>query len=326
MKAYVIDDFGNADMIMERTVPTPKVQKDMVLVQVKATSVNPIDTKIRSGAVQIPEVIFPKILHGDFSGIIIDVGSDVTDFNVGDEVVGFSAAGGALGEFMLVDPNMLAKKPQNLSFAEGAGFPLGALASWLAMVDKGRLTKADHILIHGGTGGVGHMAVQIAKAIGAEVSTTVTGAENISLVSNLGVDHVIDYQKENVLKYVHRLTHGHGFDLVFDTVGGGNIDVSFEGAKVGGVVTTIAARSTHDLSPMHNKALTLHASFTMIGQFTPEGRAHHGEILRQVSKWIEEGKIKVLLDDKSFTMENIREAHEYYEAGKVKKGKLIVEW
>jgi len=261
MRAQVIKRFGGPEVFETAEVNRPPLLPGHVLIRVAASSVNPIDLKIRSGMVPHLAPSFPAILHGDVAGVIEEVGEGVTGFQVGDEVfgcAGFNPHGGALADYLLADASLIAHKPKTLSFREAAALPLVSITAWEALFDRARIEKGQKVLIHGATGGVGHIAVQLAKIKGAIVHTTVSSAKT-DIAASLGADTVIDYQKTAVADYVKQYTDGEGFDVVMDTVGGSNIDRSFEAAKKGGTVVTIAARSTHDLTPMHNKGLTLHA-------------------------------------------------------------------
>lgn len=326
MNAMVIHQYGNSSEFQKIDVPYPKPKGNQVLVKIAATSVNPIDTKIRKGVVQNTfQPNFPMILHNDFSGEIVENGETASRFSIGDLVFGFNAGGGGLSDYLVVDESILAKAPNNIPIQESASLPLVSITAWEALVDRGNIKAGDHILIHGGTGGVGHVAIQLAKSFGAIVSTTVSSNEKAELVKSLGVDHVINYKAESVEDYVERLTNGKGFDLVFDTVGTDNLDKSFQAVKQKGTVLAIAARSTHDLSPLHSKSLSLHVIFIILTQKTEEGRKEHGAILHKISNLVENGKVKPLINPKRFNYEQIREAHDYFENKEVEFGKVLVE-
>lgn len=324
MKAIVIENYGSSKELVKKEIKTPKIESGKVLIKVKATSINPIDMKMRSGVVKQKNASFPIVLHNDFAGEVVEVGEGVQQFQIGDKVYGFHANGGALADFILVDASIIAKMPSNLSFAEAAVLPVIALTAWEALVDRGNLQEGQHILIQGGAGGVGHVAIQLAKILGAKVTTTVSSIEKAALVKKLGADDVIFYQEEDVPTYVNRCTDGKGFDIVLDTVGRENLDKSFLGVKERGVVLSIAARSTHDLTVVHNKGLTLHVIFTLLTQKTEEGRHHHGNILKEIAGYVEKGEIKPLLDANVFTYDEIQQAHDYFESGKVAYGKVAV--
>lgn len=327
MKAQVLRQYG-PDANFELTdIPQPMIHPGHLLVQVKATSLNPIDSKIRRLALPIaPEL--PGVLHGDVAGIVKEVGEGVTDFQIGDEVYGCAGGvkghGGALAEYMVVDAQLVAHKPRTLDFLRAAALPLVSITAWEGAIDRAHIQPDQTILIHGASGGVGHIALQLAAIKGASVYATTSTKEKADIGYRLGAREIIYYREELPEAYVRRLTGGDGFDIVFDTVGGRNLDQSFKAAANNGQVITIVARSTHDLTPMHQRGLSLHAVFMLLPMLTGKGRAHHGDILRQIAKWVDEGQIKPLIDPTRFTLHDINAAHEYFESGK-HIGKIVIE-
>jgi NADPH2:quinone reductase len=327
MKAQIITQFGDPSVFQLQDIPVPDLRPGHVLIKVSATSVNQIDCKIRSGAVATIAPLFPAILHGDVAGIVAAVASDVTAFQVGDAVYGCAGGmlgtGGALAEYMLADANLIAKKPASLSMTEAAALPLVAITAWQALFQKAHLQKTQTVLIHGGVGGVGHVAVQLAKWCGAKVYTTVLKEIDFPLAKSLGADEIINAKEETVEAYVSRLTKNQGFDIVFDTVGGPNMDRSFQAAADNGTVVTTAARSTHDLSPLHNKALSLHAVFMLLPILKNKNRAILGKILAELTHVIDAGKLTPLIDPHQFTLATTSAAHTFLESGKA-QGKVII--
>lgn len=223
MKSQIIQSFGEPSVFQYKEISKPELKPGHVLIQVKATSVNPIDTKVRAGAVPAVAPEFPAVLHGDVSGLVSAVGEGVTEFKIGDEVFGcaggFRGTGGALAEFMLADADLLAHKPKNLTMEEAAALPLVSITAWEALFNRARLIPGQNILIHGATGGVGHIAIQLAKWGGATVYTTASSQEKLEIGTRLGADITINYREESVHDYVQKYTNGKGFDVVFDTVG-----------------------------------------------------------------------------------------------------------
>ncbi|MDM5360675.1 zinc-dependent alcohol dehydrogenase family protein [Peribacillus sp. ACCC06369] len=327
MKSQIIQSFGEPSVFQYKEISKPELKPGHVLIQVKATSVNPIDTKVRAGAVPAVAPEFPAVLHGDVAGLVSAVGEGVTEFNIGDEVFGcaggFKGTGGALAEFMLADVDLLAHKPKNLTMEEAAALPLVAITAWEALFNRARLTPGQDILIHAATGGVGHIAIQLAKWRGATVYTTASSQEKLEIGTRLGADVTINYREESVQDYVQKYTDGKGFDVVFDTVGGENLDRSFEAAAVHGTIIAIAARSTHDLSPVHSKGLSLHVTFMLLKILNKDLHKHYGEILKKVARVVEEGKLRPLLDSNIFTFDEVSKAHEYMESGKA-IGKIVL--
>jgi NADPH2:quinone reductase len=223
MKSMAIEQFGD-NVFTEVTLPNPVAIAGHVVVKVAATSVNPIDYKLRKGFFPMWVKPFPVVLHGDMSGTIVEIGESVTGFAVGDEVYGcvggLSNIDGALAEYVLADAQLIAHKPQSLSLTAAAAVPLVAEAAWEALVTYANVQQGQTVLIHGATGGVGHIAVQLAKWLGAKVFATSSSAEKMQIASQLGADVTINYKSTAVQSYVTQHTQDAGFDVVFDTVGG----------------------------------------------------------------------------------------------------------
>lgn len=328
MKAMIIEKFGAPSVFKEAEVPTPLLQPGHALIKIKASSVNPVDARIRSGQAPGMAPALPAILHGDFAGSIIALGDPVTNFSIGDEVYGLGGGtkgtiGGALADYLVVDQDFLARKPQKLTMAESAALPLASLAAWQALIDRAKIQPGQKVLIHAAAGGVGHLAIQIAKWAGAEVYTTASTPEKLALGLSLGATAAIHYQKEPVSAYVEKYTDRRGFDVVFDTVGGPNLEKSFEAVKPSGTVVSIATRSTHDLSLMNFKGLTLHVVYTMYPLVSGIGRSHYGEILTQVAQIADQGKIRPVLDPQHFRFIEVAQAHHHLESGKA-FGKIVL--
>lgn len=252
----------------------------------------------------------------------------MTQFKVGDEIFGLGGGtkgtlGGSLGEYMLIDADFIAHKPKSITMAEAAALPLVSLAAWQALVDRAKIQKGQKVLIHAAAGGVGHIAIQIAKYFGAEVYTTATTSKKIAIGEQLGATATIDYEVETVQDYVTQYTDKKGFDVVFDTVGGPNLVKSFEAAKVHGTVVSIATRSTHDLTLMNYKGLTLHVVYTMYPLVSGIGRAHYGEIMTAIAKIVDENKLRPLIDPTPFTFTDIGDAHQHLKSGNA-IGKIVL--
>lgn len=326
MRAYVIDGFGPTSNFECREVPLPTVQPGCVLVRVEATSINPLDCKIRSGAVPMLAPDFPAVLHGDVAGVIIAIGERVTQFKVGDEVYGYAGGikgfGGALADSMLADAKQLALKPKRLSFAEAAALPLVAITAWEALIERANINGGGTVLIHGGTGGVGHIAVQLAKWKGAKVYATVSSSRKAEYLRELDAA-VINCSETDVDAYVSEYTSGKGFDCVFDTVGGDVLTQAFQAAAVGGTVLTISSLQSYDLTPVLFKGLTVHGVLTLIPMLYGINANRHGEILSEVAKLVDAGHIAPILDPKRFTFEKIGDAHRHWESGE-SIGKIVV--
>jgi NADPH2:quinone reductase len=327
-RVMAINRTGPASVFTELTLPCPRPGIGQVLVRVRATSVNPIDVKIRAGAVPLAGE-FPAILHGDMAGEVVLVGEGVSDFKAGDAVYGMiggvQGMPGALAEYAVVDARLIAIKPRSLTFPEAAALPVAALTALEAVCQRAPQALGAHALIHAGTGGVGHIALQLARSAGMHVTTTVSGPEKAAIARKLGADEVVNYREEPVADYVARITGGRGFDLVIDTVGGDNLAASFAAARMGGNVICIAARGSHDLSLMHGRGLSLHVVFKLMPLLTGAHRERVGEDLATLAALADSGKFRPLLDEKIFPINRIAQAHERVESGKA-IGKVVVEW
>lgn len=327
MRAQVINQFGDTSVFKAMDVEKPKIKSGYVLIRVLATSVNPIDYKLRAG--HFPQITadFPAVLHGDVAGVIEEIAPDVKNFKVGDEVYGCAGGckneGGALSEFMLVDARLIAKKPLSLNALESAALPLVCITAWEALFEKVKINPGQKVLIHAGTGGVGHIAIQLAKWAGADVYTTVSSSEKAKIAKSLGATEAINYRNESVEDYVNRLTDGKGFDIVFDTVGGENIDKSFLAVAQYGHVITIQARSTHDLSPLYFRSANLHIVFMLLPLLYNIQRERHGEILKKIANLVDKGFLKPLIDSHHFSLEQVGEAHKLLESGTA-IGKVVI--
>ncbi|EHL28980.1 zinc-dependent alcohol dehydrogenase family protein [Legionella drancourtii] len=328
MKAQAISSFGDCSVFETVDVLKPKIKPGYVLIRVQASSVNPVDCKVRSGkyAHIAPEA--PMILHGDVAGVIEEIGPDVSGFSIGDEVYGcaggFKTEPGALAEFMLADARLIAKKPKSLGMLEAAALPLVAITAWEALFEKIKLTFGQKILIHAGTGGVGHIAIQLAKWAGAEVYATVSSSEKADIAKALGAHKTINYRTEAVQDYVNRLTDGKGFDAVFDTVGGENLDKSLAAVAMYGNVVSIQATSSHDLSLLHTRSASLHAVFMLLPLLFNVQRDRHGKILKEVAILVDDNYLKPLIDPHQFSLEEVGRAHELLESGKA-VGKIVIQ-
>lgn len=327
MKAMVAEKQGGPEVFELKEVAKPEIRDGHLLVEVRATSVNPIDTKIRQRELPFSPA-FPAILHGDFAGVVSEVGKGVSGFKVGDAVYGVGGGvkgthGGALAEFLLVDADLTSLKPTNLSFEEAATLPLVAVSSWEALIDKLRIQPGKTLLVHGGLGGVGHIAAQLGKAKGAIVHTTVGSAEDMETSKKYGSDHPINYKSTQVADYVEQLTQGQGFDFIFETVGGPNMQNSFQAAKLNGSIASIATGGSHDLNSMYVKGLSLHSVLMLIPLMTGQNRAHYGQVLFEIKKLVEAGHIKPLIHPEVFDWKDIAKAHALLESGK-QRGKIAV--
>jgi NADPH:quinone reductase len=230
---------------------------------------------------------------------------------------------GTLAEFAAVDADLLAVKPRNLRMHEAAALPLIFITAWEGLVDRANVRTGQKVLIQGGAGGVGHIAVQIAHARGAEVFVTVS-AEHKATAERFGAT-AIDYRTTSVDEYVAAHTDGEGFDIIYDTVGGATLDASFSAARhYHGHVLSCLGWGSHSLAPLSFRAATYSGVFTLLPMLTGKGRAHHGDILREATKLAEAGKLTALLDPHRFTLETAQSAHQLIETGSA-AGKIVVD-
>jgi len=323
MKALFTNTYESDFVTTETEKPAPK--KGEVLVKIHASGVNPIDNKIRLGLSPYASPILPAILGTDLAGVIEEIGEGVTDFIVGDEVYGL--AGGVLGlqgtlaEYTAVDASLLAKKPKNLSMKEAAGVPLVLLTAWEGLIDRAKVKEGDKVLVHAGAGGVGHMVVQLAKIFGAEVYATVS-SQKADIVKSYGATPID--KNATVDEYVNQYTNGKGFDIIYDTIGGQAFDDSLKAIHHYGQISSCYAFGTHTLAPGSLRNASIHGVFVLRPMISGEGRKHHGEILKQTAQFIEEGKLKPLIDPRNFTLETAIDAHKAVSDGS-SNGKIVID-
>ncbi|MCG3793983.1 NADPH:quinone reductase [Bacillus toyonensis] len=329
MRAMIIDRYGKVPMRMTE-VPTPKINEYEVLAEIHAASINPIDFKIRDGKVKmLLKYEMPLILGNDFSGVIVKVGAKVTNFKVGDEIYARPRKNkiGTFAEYIAIHENDIALKPNNLSFEEATSIPLVGLTSYQALHDIIQLQKGQKILIHAGSGGVGTFAIQLAKIMGATVTTTASEA-GVNLVTSLGADEIINYKTEkfeDILK---------NYDAVFDTIGGATLEKSFNIIKSGGNIVSVSgmpnARFGKEFGSGFFKTLLFSLASKKLTALEKKHNAQYsflfmkpsGDQLRTIANYIKAGQIKPVID-RVFPFEDAQKAMEYSESGRA-KGKIIV--
>lgn len=284
MKAVVLKSFGGPESFELRDVPKPVPQAGQVLVRVHATSINPLDYQVRRG--DYPDLVpLPAITGHDVSGVVEAVGPGVTAFAPGDEVwytPQIFDGPGSYAEYHVAAESIIGKKPPSLTHLEAASLTLVGGTAWEALVVRAGLRVGESILIHGGAGGVGHVAIQLAKAIGAKVFTTAREA-NFEFARRMGADVVIDYEKEDYADAVMRETGGRGVDVVFDTIGGDTLSRSADVlAQLGRVVSIVDIAQPQNLLQAWGKNASYHFVFT---------RQHRGK-LDELSALIERGQLR----------------------------------
>ncbi|MCG7585840.1 zinc-dependent alcohol dehydrogenase family protein [Photobacterium sp. OFAV2-7] len=327
MKAMVINSFGGPEVFEPAELPTPEVKPGHVLVRVAATSVNTVDTMIRQMGKELPlSPDLPAVLGMDFAGTVEVVGEGVTEYAAGDEVYGCAGGladlQGSLAEYMLADAKLIARKPKNLSMREAAALPLVGITAYEGLSRSG-ISEGQKVLVHGGAGGVGHVALQLAKHFGADVYATAGSEKHLALIEELGAQG-IDYKTEAVADYVAKYTQGVGFDVVFDSVGGANMTNSFEAASLNGQVATTVSMVELDLSVAHFKGLSLHVVFMLIPMLHNYKREQHGQILAKLAEIAEAGELRPVLDDNVFSLTDVGKAHARLSSG-LATGKVVVE-
>jgi NADPH2:quinone reductase len=324
MQAAVLDSHGAPFRIVPVAGPEPGPGE--VLVRIRSSAVNPLDLKIRAGEAAHARQPLPAILGIDLAGVVEAVGSAVTAFRSGDEVYGMTGGvgglQGSLAEYAAVDADLLAPKPTNLTMREAAALPLIFITAWEGLVDRAAVRAGQKVLVQGGAGGVGHVAIQIARARGAEVFATGSAASQ-AFIERLGAT-AIDYRAMSVEDYVAQYTDGRGFDVIFDSVGGATLDASFNAVSRFGHVVSALGWGTHALAPLSFRAATYSGVFTLLPMLTGVGRAHHGEILREATRLTEAGKIAPHVDPRHFGLVSVDAAYRAIES-RGAAGKIVID-
>ncbi|AUJ25643.1 NADP-dependent oxidoreductase [Virgibacillus dokdonensis] len=308
MKAIVINQYGHANQLEERDVPKPQIKDNQVLVEMHATSINPIDWKVREGYLkEMLPLEFPIILGWDAAGIVQEVGSSVTKFKTGDRVFARPAtsAQGTYAEYTAIDEDKVALLPDSITFNEAAAVPLAGLTAWQCLFDFGQVKAKDKVFIHAGSGGVGTYAIQFAKHFGAYVATTAS-EKNQELVESLGADRFINYKEEDFSEIIK------DYDLVIDTIGGEVQEKSMHVLKEGGKLVSIVQPPNEDLA----KELGITAGFLWLQE--------NGKQLEEIAKLMENGHVKSIIGHNfPLTQEGVQQAHQLSETHHA-KGKIII--
>ena len=331
MKAAYIKKYGKKEKLQIGNLPEPRLLEDDVLIKVHAASVNPIDFKTRDGVLRLfRKYKFPLILGHDLSGEVIAVGTKVKGFAIGDLVFSRPRNGriGTFSEKMAVNYKEVALKPSSLTHIEAASLPLVFLTSYQVLKDIMKLSPNQKILIQAGSGGIGSIAIQLAKTMEAEVWTT-TSSRNIDYVKSLGADHIIDYKKENVFDVVKDL------DAVFDTLGGEALMESFKVVKAGGYVTSISgipdAKNAEKEKFGFIKKTFFHFYARKVSRAAKKYSVNYsfhfmepnGEQLEELSQLVTSYKVKPCVG-KVFSLDQAQDAIEFSESGRA-RGKIVIE-
>jgi len=330
LKAFIIDRYGSKGGVRAGEVPDPQLRDDDVLVQIHAAGVNLLDAKIRDGEFKsILPYRFPLILGNDVAGVVVRVGSRVRRFKPGDAVYARPDKDriGAFAEFIAMNEDAVAMKPDALTMEEAAAIPLVGLTAWQALIERANLKTGQKVLIQAGSGGVGTVAIQLAKHVGAIVATT-TSAANVDLVKSLGEDVVIDYKKDDFEKVLH------DYDLVLNSLGKDVLEKSLRVLKAGGKLISISGPPDPDFAKDIGSSWILRLVMRLLSyRIRKKANRHHvsysflfmrasGEQLRAIGSLIDAGIIRPVVD-RVFPFESTKEAMAYVEEGRA-KGKVIV--
>ena len=331
MKAILMTAPGGLDVLKLATIAEPALPgPSQLLVRVRAAGVTPLDTKIRKLHFFYPDHL-PAILGVEGAGVVEQTGPAVSRFHPGDEIYFFSNGlgrePGAYAEYTVIDEEHAARKPKNLSMAEAAAIPVALITAWEALVDRVALKAGEKLLIHAGAGGVGHIAVQLARVRGASVAATVSGNEKAELVRSLGAELSIDYREQDFVDEVLRWTDGRGADVVLDTVGGATFCKSFKAVRMYGRLATLLSTPC-ELADI-NQARLRNISVGFVQMTAPaylgdvDARRAQTRILENGASLFEQGKLRVLLSA-VLPLEDAASAHRIVEEGHT-SGKVVLQ-
>ncbi|OWW04521.1 NADPH:quinone oxidoreductase [Rhizobium sp. R72] len=330
MKAFLIDRYAKGGALRLGEIPEPKLRDNDVMVEVHAASVNPLDSKIRDGEFKlILPYRLPLVLGNDVAGIVVRVGANVRKFKPGDEVYSRPAKNriGTFAEYIAIDEADVAMKPNNLSMNEAASIPLVALTTWQVLVERANLRKGQKVLIHAGSGGVGALAIQLAKYLGAHVATT-TSTANIALVESLGADVAVDYKIDDFAKVLQ------GYDVVLNSLGKDTLEKSLDVLKPGGKLISISGPPDPDFARQNGSGWLLQQVMRLLSSgirrksrrrgisYSFHFMTANGAQLGKITSLIEAGAIRPVMD-RVFPFEKTNEALTYVETGRA-KGKVVI--
>lgn len=330
MKAMLMTAAGGPQVLQPADIPIPEPGASDLLVRVHAAGINPLDTKVRAHHMFHPKSL-PAILGCDGAGTVESVGAQVRRFKPGDAVYffnnGLGGAPGSYAEYTLVDEHCAAAKPANISMLQAAAAPLVLITAWEALVDRVRLGAGETILVHAGAGGVGHVAVQLARHLGARVAATVSGDEKARLAADLGAELVIDYTREDFVERTLAWTAGAGADVVLDTVGGANFAQSFAAVRLYGRLATLMSTSCEmsqvNTARMRNLLIGYVQMSTPLLLGDQRLRRAQTRILERGAELFEQGRLRVVVS-KVYPLAEVAEAHRHVEQGHA-SGKVVVE-
>jgi NADPH2:quinone reductase len=328
MKAILMTQPGLPDLLELRDIEEPSItEPSQIKVRLRAAGVNPVDTKIRRNGLFYPNPL-PAVLGCDGAGEVVEIGGAVSRFNIGDSVWfchgGLGGDQGNYAEYTVLDERWAAPMPQSLDFEHAAAAPLVLITAWGALYDRGRLQAGQTVLIHAAAGGVGHVAVQLAKLRDARVLATVGSAEKAELAKNWGADAAIDYRQEDFAQRVNELTDGQGADLVIDTVGPDVFRHSIDCTAHFGDLVTLLDPGNISLQEarMRNLRIGFELMLTPMLRNLHEARDHHVEILQQCGEWIDQGVLDIHVSQ-VLPLEKAAAAHALIETGHT-TGKIVL--
>jgi len=329
MKAMLMREPGGPDVLAETELPVPEIEHPTeVLVRLRAAGVNPVDTKIRTKGVLLPETL-TAVLGCDGAGIVEAVGDQVSRFEPGDAVWfchgGLGGPHGNYAEYIVVDESIAQPKPASLDFVHAAAAPLVLITAWEALYDRARLHEDQFVLIHGGAGGVGHVAIQLARLAGARVASTISSPEKAEYVHALGAECAVNYRTEDLVEAIADWTEGHGLDVALDTVGPEVFRQTIPAMAVyGDLVTILDPGSDFDVKEARNRNLRISLELMLTPQLLglKDALAHQGSILRRCAELFDQDKLRVDVAE-TFPLAQAADAHRRLEAGGA-KGKLVL--
>lgn len=329
MKAVVMSRAGDPSVLENVEQDEPQLQHPTdVKVQLHAAGINPIDTKLRQRGVFFEDAL-PAILGCDGAGVVVETGEQVQRINVGDRVWfchgGLGREPGNYAEYTVVPESVARRLPDGVDFATAAAGPLVLITAWEALYDRARLQHGQSILIHAGAGGVGHVAIQLAKLAGARVITTVSDADKAEFVRQLGADKIINYKKENLSDAVLELTRGFGVDVAFDTVGPAVFNQTLPLiAHYGQMVTLLDPGKEIDwgVARKRNLGISFELMLTPMLEELPQARAHQGEILDRCAGYLHSGQLKLHVSQ-TLPLAEAARAHQQIEEGHT-RGKIVL--
>lgn len=329
MKAVVMRETGGPEVLSLEEIEAPAIASaTQVKVRIEAAGVNPVDTKLRARGLLLPDGL-PAVLGCDGAGVVVETGSEVTQFREGDEVWycdgGLGGWHGNYAEYAVIEESVCCRKPVSVDFDHAAAAPLVLITAWEALFGRARLTEEKTLLVHGGAGGVGHVAIQLAKQAGVRVLTTVSSKDKQAFVASLGADETILYKEQGFVEEVLRLTDGAGADVVLDTVGGDIFKASINATSAyGDLVTLLDPGSDVVWKEARNRNLRIGFTLMLTPMLRdlPQARANQVAILSDCAEMIDSGSLRIHVGDAK-PLDQAVQAHKVMEQGML-QGKLIL--